>query len=335
MRALAVFLVVIALWASPMVALGQTAADRETARQLMDAGDAKLAKDDVKGALAAYESADKIMNVPTTGLAVGKARMQLAKLVDARDVLLRVARFPEKADEPEVFKDARKEADALAESLAPRIPTVRIVVVGPPKGAPLSVSIDESPVPGSALAFPRSLDPGAHELVAAAPGFKEARQRFTIQERENKTVELRLEKDPSAGLVGSDLGKPGPKPPTQNDTTPPSKGPAISTLVWVGAAIAGAGVIVGAIMGGIALDGASALESECPEGYCDVEHRDDISRTRALSHASTASFAIAGAGGVLLVVGLAISDWGDGAPSESAVQVRLGAGMLMLEGTFR
>jgi hypothetical protein len=44
--------------------------EKETARALMDEGDRKLSKQDLRGALQAYQGADQIMGVPTTGLEV-------------------------------------------------------------------------------------------------------------------------------------------------------------------------------------------------------------------------------------------------------------------------
>src|SRR5436190_23509399 len=59
----------------PAVARAEpSAADKETARSLMDEGDRKFAAKDYKGALDAYQGAHAIMGVPTTGLEVAKAQ---------------------------------------------------------------------------------------------------------------------------------------------------------------------------------------------------------------------------------------------------------------------
>ena len=83
-----------------------TAGDKETARFLMDDGDRKLRVGDYRGALDAYIAADKIMRVPTTGIAVGRVQEKLGRLLEARDTWLRVARYPVKLDEPEPFTEA-------------------------------------------------------------------------------------------------------------------------------------------------------------------------------------------------------------------------------------
>src|SRR5262249_44553309 len=52
-----------------------SAADRETARKLLDDGDAAFEKKDYDGALKAYAAAHAIMHVPTTGIEVAKAQV--------------------------------------------------------------------------------------------------------------------------------------------------------------------------------------------------------------------------------------------------------------------
>ena len=104
--------------------------DRETARSLMDDGDAKLAVGDYRGALDAYLAADKIMGVPTTGVDVGRAQHKLGLLLEARDTWLRVTRYPARPDEPDAFTKARRQARALATAIAGRIPSLQIEVTG-------------------------------------------------------------------------------------------------------------------------------------------------------------------------------------------------------------
>lgn len=58
-------------------AADQSPMQREIARTLMRDGDAKFARKDFKGGLRAYDEADRIMQVPTTGLAVAKTEVQL------------------------------------------------------------------------------------------------------------------------------------------------------------------------------------------------------------------------------------------------------------------
>ncbi|MEQ9324770.1 MAG: hypothetical protein RIF41_36730, partial [Polyangiaceae bacterium] len=65
----------VVLWvsvASNASAQAVTAADKETARGLMDMGRAAEAKGDYEAAAKAYEGADRLMGVPSTALSLGR-----------------------------------------------------------------------------------------------------------------------------------------------------------------------------------------------------------------------------------------------------------------------
>src|SRR5258708_37517067 len=123
-----------------------TAADRETARGLMDDGRALHEKNDLKGALQRFSAADDIMHVPTTGLEVARTQSTLGLLVEARDTIARIRLEPAKASDPVQFKEARLKADQLDAWLEGRVPRLTVVVHGAPSGGTLSVSIDGAPV---------------------------------------------------------------------------------------------------------------------------------------------------------------------------------------------
>ena len=59
-------------------------AERETARSLMVDGDRLRSAGDLQSALARYQAAHAIMNVPTTGLALAETQAALGLLVEAR-----------------------------------------------------------------------------------------------------------------------------------------------------------------------------------------------------------------------------------------------------------
>lgn len=101
------------------------AADRETARTYMTEGRKQRDENDLKAALRAFEAADAIMHVPTTGLEVAKTEAMLGQLVEGRDVALRVARSSPEPGEPAPFAEARAAARKLADELEGRIPSIR------------------------------------------------------------------------------------------------------------------------------------------------------------------------------------------------------------------
>lgn len=182
----------LAVPASLAEAAEPTAADRETARHLMKLGDEKLAAKDYKAALRSYESAHAIMNVPTTGLAVAKARAGLGELVEARDLLLELVRMPRVEGEPEAFDQARSEAASLAKALEARIPSLVIGVKGPPTDAKVEVTIDGHVVPVVGMSTTRRVNPGAHVVSASSEGFAVASAQAKVKEGETRRVSLKL-----------------------------------------------------------------------------------------------------------------------------------------------
>lgn len=169
-----------------------SAADRETARNLLREGDEKFAARDFAGALKAYQAAHAIMQVPTTGLPLGKAQIEKGLLVEARDTLLQVSRFPKDPAEKPAFTQARDEATVLADKVAERIPSLVLVVEGAPAGAIVDVKIDGVPVPPETFGAPRKLNPGLHAIVASAPGVPTLTRNVSLRERDTERVVLTL-----------------------------------------------------------------------------------------------------------------------------------------------
>jgi hypothetical protein len=176
-----------------------SSADKETARTLMKEGDEKFAAKDFDGAAKAYQTADDLMHVPTTGLALAKADIELGKLVEARDVLLDIGRRPKEPGEQLLVTKARDEAADLATKIAARIPSVVITVEGPPSGADIALGIDGESVPAATIGVPRKVNPGAHTITASAPGFAKATTSVTVGESEEQKVPMKLVPGASGG----------------------------------------------------------------------------------------------------------------------------------------
>jgi hypothetical protein len=329
-RAVAALLTATWLVAQAPVARAQAArtepseADRDAARKLMDQGRAKERAGDKAGALDAYLAADRIMGVPTTGLSVAEAALELGKLVEARDVLLRVSRHPVSPSEPLPFAKARLEAKELAAELDKRIPSLTLSVTGAAAGTAVTVTVDGVPVPPETLQFSRAVNPGKRQIVASAPGYRTARKSVTLAEGEQATLSLALEpgEDDSPSTGGLTLA-------------------GISPLFWVGVGVTVAGLGVGITTGALAMSKSSDLEGVCPDYGCPASRKSEIDSMTALAHTSTVSFVVAGAGAVLGVVGLAaLSDWGGAPPkaepdgSAPTVSVLAGPGALLVHGRF-
>ncbi len=100
--------------------------------------------------------------------------------------------------------------------------------------------------------------------------------------------------------------------------------------------MAGVGALAGAITGGLALGQAKQLKSECLGGHCttpDTQSR--LDRATALANGANASFAIAGAGVIAGIVGLALERSKPRATAlVPALMLEVGPSWLALRGRF-
>ena len=84
---------VVTTWA-PLASAEPTAADRETARSLMQEARDLRDKGHVQDALKRFKAADDIMHVPTTGLEVARTQASMGMLVEARDTVANIRKLP-------------------------------------------------------------------------------------------------------------------------------------------------------------------------------------------------------------------------------------------------
>jgi hypothetical protein len=228
-----------------------SAADKETARSLMDEGDRKYASKDYKGALDAYQGAHAIMGVPTTGIEVAKAQEALGLLVEARDTLLSITRLPAQPREPAAFSKARDDAKARAPGIAARIPSVRFNVAGPQPGAELAVSVDGQALPSASATLPRKVNPGHHRVTVSSPGFAEQTREVDVEEGKETALSFSLVPGPAGAVpaagVSPAASEPAPGAPPA-DTGKTEK----SSLAYVGlgvGALGVAGIVLGTVFG--------------------------------------------------------------------------------------
>lgn len=288
-------------WAEPSSA--PTAAQKETARNLMHRGDQKLRGGDFEAALEAFEAADAIMGVPTTALAVGKARARLGYLVEATDALGRVRRYPKSAREPAVFTAAREEAALLDADLARRIPVVTITIEGPAEETPVTLVVDGVNQGSFLRGQPLRLNPGPHTLTFDGPGYHPAERTVSLEEEMVLALTVPLRADPSevddvdatrAEEAPAD-GAPHREVPSPVVPSPEPPSP-WSTMAIASFAVGGAGLVAGAITGGLAMAETEALEDRCGGTRCPLGEVSAHDRIEALAHASNATFVVGGLG---------------------------------------
>ena len=305
-------------------AAAPSASDKETARALMKDGETKRAQGDHAGALKSFRAAHAIMNVPTTGLELGRTQMDLGQLVEARDTLFAVTRLPVVPGESANMPAARDEAQKLADAIEPRICSLTVKLSGVPEDTTPKVTIDGTAILAATIGVPRKLNPGAHEIVVVA-GSIERKQKVELIDGESKEITIELaEPAPAAD--------PAPTPEVPETPPPPKAG--TSPLVWVGFGGAAAFIVVGAVTGGLAFSRASSAKDGCDGTRCPPSTHDDIESSKTFGNVSTVSFLLAGAGVVVGVIGLYSSKDDAKSSPTTSVGLFIGANGLGLRGAF-
>lgn len=304
-----------------------TAAQKETARNLMRTGRTARQSGDHEAARKAFAAANDIMHVPTTGLELARSQIELGLLVEARAVLAEVRRYPKKRGEPKPFSVARDSASELYHELDERIPSAKINLGSPPGGGEPEVAIDGVAFETHALDFPVRLDPGKHEVVAKTSTAR-ATLTFTLAERDAKKLKLEWKREAAATSTSE---------PTEL-TPPPDEGSGTKrnyTIAYAGIGIGVVGLAVGGVGGGLALARQSNADALCQNGQCPPEAHDDVDAAKTWATVSTIGFVGAGAGALIAITGLIVAPRARVTKAETpGVTVMATPGGGMLRATF-
>ena len=309
----------------PLHAGEPSAANKETARAWVLEGREKRKAGDLKGALERFRAAHGIMNVPTTGLEVGRTEAELGMLLEARDTLLAVTRLPVKNDEPAVFGHARADASELADAIVARIPTLSIVLKGAAAGAILT--IDGAVTDVASAHLPRKLNPGSH-IVLARAGTRERRESVVLAEKEQKSITLVLEEAPTTTNTKSE-------PATTPGMTDAGSRDSASPLPWLGLGVAVVGLGVGTWAGFTSNAKASELRDGCgSDARCPPPMHDTLRSAKTFGTISTIAFVAAGVGAGVFVIGMIARKSPSTATTSSGVGLGVGVGSLTVQGSF-
>ena len=183
---------------TPAFSAEPTAADSETALQLYKDGKALREKGEAQEALTKLRGAYALVQTPIIALELGRTYAALGQLVEARGILLGVARLPVRDGESTKAAEARADSETLGTS-----------------GTPPVISVDGVVVPSEAATVPRYVNPGSHVIVLEANGKRsqievmltdgQAREvEWNVGPWVGKTVELVLEDDSATGALVAD-----------------------------------------------------------------------------------------------------------------------------------
>ncbi len=241
-----------------------------------------------------FRQALAIRSSPKVLFSLGQSEERLGEVASAEADYNRALEGAKAAAEADVVSAAEHAAAAIA----PRVPHVRVALMGQAGGREVRATLDGRAV---TLGGEVAVDPGAHRLVVSSPGMREMTMSVAIGERQQLQVPVLLEV--AAGTTGEPSDARVPAPPTERAQAPTGLAP------WrtVGLVVAGAGVVglgIGAVFGLEAkVKQDQSNSTGCIGDSCTASaagtRRDAISA----GNASTVAFAIGGAlaaGGVVL-----------------------------------
>ena len=234
----------------PPAAIDPEEATRNAAREIAQDGLALFDAGRHADALERFERAAALVRAPTMGLMAARSLEKLGRLVEAERRYLAVTRMTLAPDASEAFRTAQQAAAQERAALLPRIPAVTLALV--PATPTATVTLDGKPVAASSLGAAIPLDPGPH-VITATSGSITRTERVLLREREARRVELSV-------------------------APPPSPGPSALTIAsWSGVALGAAGIVVGAVTGGLAVGAKSRLDAGgCKDGLCPDTRAADV-----------------------------------------------------------
>jgi PEGA domain-containing protein len=150
-------------------------------------------KRDHAGALARFETAQRLFTAPTHLQHIAQCQLALGKLVEAQETYESLARTKLGPTPSEAFREAQEEARKELPRLRSRIPTLRIDLAPPAGSLPdLVVKVNGGALPNEVLGLARPVNPGPYKISASAPGYASATAEVDVKEGASRTVDMKL-----------------------------------------------------------------------------------------------------------------------------------------------
>jgi len=335
----------VVLLSSP-AARAQSDADRATARALGVDAERALEAKDYKTAEDRFRRADRLVHAPTLMLGLARSLAGEGKYVEAQETYNRILRDGVAPGSPDAFKRALNDAKKEVDGVAAKVGSVTITVKSADGAAPgdLKVVLDDEPIDTASLGVHRAIDPGAHVLRVSAPGYVAAETKFDVPAGGSTDVPVTLAKEPNAATaVGAAVpASPAPAAGAAAGVGTGGGGEGSSdgvrkALPWVAFGVGGAGLVVGAVAGLVAIGKHSDIQNACGGNDCTASHGGDVDSYHTVAAVSTVGFVVAGlgaAGGVVLLLTQPKSE--GAAPPATGIRVvpTIGLGSLGAVGTF-
>lgn len=277
----------------------QGAAEEPTAKELAEQAYGHFVDEEYQKAIDLLEVARKKAPIPTINLIEARAYVKLGRFVEASRRYREAARWQLKPEDPKPFRQAIEDAKRELAQIEPKIAKLKLEVRGAPEAA-ARVKVVLDGVERDLLDTGMELNPGKHQLEVRGLADGDQSHTLTLVEGEAKAMSF-------------DAG--GPPPPGRNY---------VPAGVTFGAS--GAALLLGAIMGGLALGQKSELDERCPERRCEASVQSIHDQAVTYSWVSTVAFIVGGAGvttGTFLAI---FPPERSTSPASSAAALRLSVG---------
>ena len=186
------------------------------------------------------------------------------------------------------------------------------------------------------------LEPGRHEIVASASGYRSQRRELSVEAGDRSTLDLQLEAGAESLVAEAAPSTAAPTPPANPAPVPAAQAAAAQeprasgsgtqrVLGIVGISLGGAGLVTFGVAGALALGKKGDLDDACPSHKCGPAQHDDVDSYNTLRTISTVGLI---AGGTLLTLGLVLLLTADdgGSTEHASLTPELGLGWVGLRG---
>ena len=286
---------------------GDAAGSKVTAEDLYQQGLALASEGKWAEAAAKFEESNRLDRAPGTTINLADCYEHLGKLASAWTLFVEAATiFGQKSTPDPRAQTARTRAEALF----PKLSRLTIEVPAAVRATPgLVVKRDGQEVGAGQMGTAIAVDPGEHVVEATAPGRVRWSAKVNV-EGEAKKVSVAV---PELSEASGDAG---------------SGGWPWQKKVALGAAgVGAAGMVVGAVFGGMALGNHDELAKRCAPGeprVCDAEGVKIAADQKTVATVSTVGFA---AGGALLAAGVVLWLVAPAAEKEGGAKTGRGGGV--------
>jgi len=258
---------------------------RQAARTLVVEASTAFEAGDFERALTLFDRAAQIVEAPTVALMQARTLVELGRLTAAVERYTSAQRTgPADASNP-AFRDAAEQASNELAALRPRIPSLRVKLVGP--GAnDARLSLDGIALDPEDATSDKLLDPGSHRVEVKTTDGAAASRTVTLVEGAREEVVFNLV--PTV-RVPTSAAAPPPAPPHEKRTSSPR----VAGWATLGAGVAFTGA--GAALGVLALGHKQDLDAACKDG-CPAEYANELHAFRTERALSYVGFVLGAAG---------------------------------------